>query len=75
MLRWANALKQEAEQLQCAATQLEAEGLQWIEGALAGSGAEVLYNIILSPLDDPDLSSSTGPPLPKRQRWAATMMA
>ena len=38
-LLWlANILKQEAECLPHKATQLEAEGLQQIEGALAGSG-------------------------------------
>ena len=50
---------------------MEAEGLQQMEGTLAGSGAEVLYDIIQSSLADPDLSSSMGQPLPKRQRWAA----
>ena len=71
MLWQANALQQEAEHLQCKATQLEAEGLQQIEGALAGSGAEVLYDVIWSSLANPDLSSSMGPPLPKRQQQAA----
>ena len=64
-------LKQEVECLQHEATQLEAEGLQWIEVVLVGSGAGVPYDIIQSSLADPDLSSSMGPPLPKRQRWAA----
>ena len=50
---------------------MKSEGLQWIEGTLAGSGAEVLYDMIWSSLADPDLSSSMGPPLPKRQRWTA----
>ena len=71
LLQLAYALKQEAEHLWHEATQLEVEGFQWIESALAGSGAEVLYDIIWSSLADPDLSYSMGPPLPKRQRWAA----
>ena len=52
---------------------MEAKGLQQIEGTLAGSGAEVLYEVICSSMADPDLSSSMDPPLPKRQRWAATV--
>ena len=42
-----------------------------MECAVAGSGAEVLYDIIWGSLVDPDLSGSADPPLPKRQRQAA----
>ena len=56
---------QEVEHLWLKANQLEAEGPQWVECAVAGSGAEVLHDVIQGSLADPDLFASVGPPLPK----------
>ena len=54
---------------------VDAEGLKWMEFSMVGSEAEAPYNIIQGSLANPNLSVSVGPPLPKRQRQAATMTA
>ena len=72
LLWWANVLKQEADHLWLEANQLEAEGLQQIEFAVVGRGAEALYDIIWGSLAHPNLSVSMGPPLPKRQKQSVT---
>ena len=63
LLRWASILREEAQWL-------EAEGLQKVQVALAGSEAEGLYRLLRGALSQSSLSSA--PPLPKRCHHAPT---
>ena len=57
------------------ANQLEAEGLQQIECAVAGLKAEGLYDLLLGAVVQPELSLSVGLPLPKRKEVATATVS
>ena len=61
--------------LRAEAHQLEAKGLQQIECAVAGLQAEVLYNLLIMAVAQPELPVSVGPPLSKRKQIATAIIS